>query len=94
MDFEFEWDEAKNASNKNKHGVDFMDALRVFYDDMRITVYDDRSDYGEERFQVIGMSYGKILFVVYTERHGNTIRIISARKAEKREAAAYTRGGF
>lgn len=94
MDFEFEWDELKNITNKNKHGIDFIDAVRVFYDDMKISQYDGRNDYHEDRFQVLGMSYEKILFVVYTERNGNIIRIISARKAEKREVVLYMRGGF
>lgn len=94
MDFEFEWDDVKNITNKNKHGIEFIDAVRVFYDEMKISQYDGRNDYNEDRFQVVGMSYGKVLFVVYTERHENTIRIISARKADKREIAAYMRGGF
>lgn len=60
MGFEFEWDDVKNVANNNKHGVDFMDAVRVFYDEARIIMYVDRKDYGEDRFQVIGMSYGTV----------------------------------
>lgn len=94
MDFEFEWDDVKNNINKNKHGIDFIDAIRVFYDEMKVTAYDARNEYGEDRYQVIGMSYERLLFVVYTERHENTIRIISARKADKRERDAYMRGAY
>ncbi len=94
MDLEFEWDDVKNASNRHKHGIDFMDAVRVFYDENMLSFHDGRKDYGEDRFQAIGMSYERLLFVVYTEKLGNVIRIISARKAEKNERAAYLRGSF
>ena len=90
--YDFEWDENKNSLNKSKHKIDFTDAAQVFFDENRIVAIDDRVDYGEERYQVIGMAYGRVLFVVYTEKHENTIRIISARKATKNEARAYTRG--
>jgi uncharacterized DUF497 family protein len=89
MEYDFEWDEKKNITNKFRHKIDFTDAIQVFFDDRRITRHDNRSDYGEERYQVIGMAYQRIIFVVYTERHENTIRIISARKATKSERAAY-----
>lgn len=92
--YEFEWDENKNYRNKTKHKIDFMDAIQVFFDDQRISRADNRQDYGEERYQVIGMSNERVLFVVYTERYANTIRVISARKANKRERAAYDRGLF
>lgn len=71
-----------------------MDAIQVFYDDFRLTNLDDRLDYGENRYQVIGMASSRVLFVVYTERLGNTIRVISARKANKRERAVYERGSI
>ena len=92
--YDFEWDENKNEVNKSKHKIDFMDAIQVFYDDLRLTNLDDRLDYGEERYQVIGMAYNRVLFVVYTERSGNTIRIISARKANKRERSIYEKGSI
>ena len=93
MSFDFEWDNEKNASNIRKHGVSFEDATRVFYDEFSYMAYDDR-DYGEDRFQIIGMAYEKILFIVYTERNENTIRIISARRADREESEAYIRNRF
>ena len=87
--FEFEWDENKNNINKSNHKIDFADALQVFFDERRIIRIDSRKDYGEVRYQVIGMTNLQVLFVVYTEKYENTIRIISARKANKRERAAY-----
>ena len=89
--YDFEWDENKNIINKNRHKIDFADAIHVFFDDRRVTRLDNRNDYGEDRYQVIGMAYERVLFVVYTERTENTIRIISARKATKQERLAYER---
>ena len=92
--FDFEWDENKNNTNWIKHRIDFTDAIQVFFDDQRIVRIDDRHNYGEDRYQVIGMSQERVLFVVYTERSENTVRVISARKANKKERAAYERGIF
>jgi uncharacterized DUF497 family protein len=84
----FEWDEEKNASNVRKHGIDFSDARRIF-DGFVLTQVDDRMDYGEFRAISVGM-IGQIvtLAVVHTDRAGRT-RIISARKANRRERARY-----
>ena len=87
--YDFEWDEVKNSINKSKHKIDFTDAMKVFFDERRVTRIDNRVDYGEERYQVIGMTQQRVLFVVYTERSENTIRIISARKATKYEQQIY-----
>ncbi|MET1255629.1 BrnT family toxin [Aliikangiella maris] len=92
--YDFEWDENKNNINRAKHKIDFMDTIQVFFDDRRIGKLDLRHDYGESQYQVIGMSNERMLFVVYTERAENTIRVISARKANKKERAAYERGIF
>ena len=92
--YDFEWDESKNNINRAKHKIDFMDAVQVFFDEHRTSKIDSRHDYGESRYQVIGMSNERVLFVVYTERSENTIRVISARKANKKERAAYERGIF
>jgi uncharacterized DUF497 family protein len=81
---EFEWDEAKAKFNLRKHGVDFVDATHIFEDQGASHVLDQTMDYGEDRFKVIGMIDGVILVVVYAER-GERVRIISARKATKRE---------
>ena len=84
----YEWDEAKRRSNLAKHGVDFLDAIRVFLDSTRLERLDDRFEYGEDRLQVIGRVGNQILFVVCTESQ-DTCRIISARKANRREQEAY-----
>jgi len=87
------WDEAKNAENKLKHGVDFEVAQYVFSDPLRIW-WPDRSKNntsGEDRWQTIG-KVGEIFFVAYTEQEKgatNITRIISARKAEKHERRSY-----
>jgi hypothetical protein len=85
---EFEWDPRKAKANKAKHGVDFELAKDVFRDPARLSGLDDSSE-DEERWRIIGLAGGKILFVVYTERDGDVIRIISAREASKREARDY-----
>lgn len=87
VDVTYEWDDQKAASNLQKHGIDFADAVTVLEDDAAITVVDEDSD--EERFVTIGMDgLGRILVVVYTWRNQN-IRIISARKATRAERAQY-----
>lgn len=86
----FEWDEAKRHSNLQKHGIDFVDAVRVFDKDF-ILVEDNRREYGEIRFIAFGMLLGNLIVVAYTEREENIIRIISARKASKNESRQYYR---
>jgi uncharacterized DUF497 family protein len=85
---QFEWDENKNAANLKKHGIDFDFASMVFDDTDRKAVVDNRRDYGETRFQVTGVVFGKIVFVAFTMR-GSAARIISARFANKRERDEY-----
>ena len=84
----FEWDEAKNEINIRKHGIDFADVKDMFNHPM-LTLLDDREDYGEERWVGVGWIQQLIGVVVYVERHEDTIRIISARKATKREVRRY-----
>jgi len=86
---EFEWSAEKAKSNLRKHGIAFEDAARVFFDPVRVDIYDDRYNYGEERWAVIGMAWSALVYVVYTMRHENTIRIISARKANAQEQRRY-----
>ena len=87
---EYQWDNNKARANLRKHQVDFADAVAVFSDDFAITIEDDHPD--EERFVTIGMdSLGRILVVVYTWR-GESIRLISARKATKNEQKQYETG--
>jgi uncharacterized DUF497 family protein len=84
----FEWDEAKAADNYRNHGVTFDLAKSVFADPFAIDRVDDREDYGEDRFIILGMVDGRLLFVAYTIRN-DTIRIISARGAEPHEKRKY-----
>lgn len=93
----FEWEEDKRLKNIKKHGIDFVAVISIFDDPDAIEAYDHEHSDNEERYQIIGMAKPGILFVAYTERdHGDTIRIISARRAGKREIAKYgsMRGGF
>jgi uncharacterized DUF497 family protein len=86
---DFEWDPDKAASNLRKHGVRFAEAVTAFEDDATLTMPDDEPH--EERFIAIGMgSLGRVLVVVYTARD-DRIRIISARKATRREQSQYER---
>ena len=91
MIFRFEWDEEKNALNKLKHGVSFEIAKMVFFDPKRIEVFDWKHSIAEERWKVIGISGFVPLIISCTERN-NSIRIISARKANKNEEKEYFYG--
>lgn len=85
---EFQFDPAKAAGNLRKHGVSFSDAEGVFMDPLALHRLDPDSE-GEERFVAVGAgSAGRLLVVVYTLR-GETIRLISARRASPAEARAY-----
>jgi uncharacterized protein len=91
MELEFEWHEAKAEANFFAHGVSFDLAKTVFNDPFAIERLDDREDYGEERFVMIGMAEGNVLlFVAYTERE-ERIRIISARRTTQNEQEDYFR---
>ena len=81
----FEWDEQKRKTNIRRHGFDFADAKQVFAGPMLVRL-DIRQDYGEDRWIGIGLTHGRVVVVVYTEQNnGETIRIISLRKALKHE---------
>ncbi len=80
----FDWDEAKNSENIRKHEIDFADVPAIFDGEMLIEL-DDRFDYGEDRWFGIGFLGSGIAVVVWTERQKNTIRIISARRANRYE---------
>ncbi|MGY2291075.1 BrnT family toxin [Pseudomonas sp. SDO528_S397] len=84
----FEWDESKNQANIRKHGIDFHDVSDIFQHPM-LSQRDERANYQEDRWVSIGWIKRLIGVVVYTERHGDVIRIISARKATKQEAKYY-----
>ena len=88
----FDWDQAKANANSKKHGVTFEEARTVFFDEFAVQFFDeDHSSEEDERFLLLGLSSdAKLLLVCHCERErGNIIRIISARKATKREAAHY-----
>lgn len=83
----YTWDEYKNQSNKIKHGISFETAILVFNDPYYLEVYDVEHSQDEDRYIVIG-KVEEVLFVVYTERK-NSIRLISARLADKKERRIY-----
>ena len=90
-DIRFEWDEKKSRENKRKHKVSFEEAQTVFLDENAIRYFDpDHSD-DEDRFLMLGMSFTlRVLVVCHCYRFDNSvIRIISARRANKREQADY-----
>lgn len=81
---QFEWDERKRQSNIQKHGIDFVDIVRIFQGDPR-TLEDTRADYDEPRFWTIGVLNGTLIIVAHTYQNDYTIRIISARRATRQE---------
>jgi uncharacterized DUF497 family protein len=83
----FEWDPAKRAANLRKHGIDFVRAVQIF-EGFVSQQLDTRWNYGEPRIIATGELGGSVLTVVYTPR-GVSLRIISARRANAREARAY-----
>lgn len=88
MNLKFDWDKSKAKSNAAKHGVSFDVAKSVFKDPFAVEYLDDRQNYGEDRFVIIGRIDGHLLYVAYTERK-DVIRIISARRATKNEQEVY-----
>lgn len=88
---EFEWNELKNRLNIKKHGVSFKEASSVFYDENAVLFDDPDHSMGEERFLIIGISKNlRVCIVSHCYRDKDSIvRIISARKATKREVDAY-----
>lgn len=86
-DYLVEWDDEKNRKNFKKHGIYFEDAARIFLDDDYIDDFDEFHSDDEERIKIIGR-VRDILTVIYTER-GEKYRLISARKATKKEEDLY-----
>lgn len=89
---EFEWDEAKNQKNIRKHKINFQTAMRVFADPLHISIQ-DRIEDGEARWQTVGMVQGQMLLLVahtiLDDDRDTVIRIISARKADRKERKHY-----
>jgi hypothetical protein len=89
MHMEIEWDSEKAAANLKKHGVSFEEAATSLLDPMALAQEDDSSS-GEPRWVLIGMSArARLVTVVYTLRAEERIRLISARKATRKEASSY-----
>ena len=88
---EFEWDPQKNKTNKHKHGISFEEAQSVFYDENGRYMADPEHHGDEERFLLLGMSSNpRILVVCHCYRKADAaIRLISARRATKREQKSY-----
>jgi hypothetical protein len=89
----FEWDPKKAESNEVKHGISFPEAASVFLDPTAWTFPDPDHSIGEERFITMGQSINvELVLVAHVELEGDKIRIISARRATKRERHDYENG--
>jgi uncharacterized DUF497 family protein len=89
---EFEWDTEKAANNLAKHGVSFHDAATVFGDPLGVTYFDPDHSEDEDRFLTVGhTSAGELLVVAHADR-GDRVRIISARRATRRESQQHEEG--
>lgn len=90
----FDWDENKNAINIVKHGISFKEASTVFFDERALIFDDPEHSEQEERFLILGISEDANLCIVcHCYRESDTvIRLISARKATKKEGERYVRG--
>lgn len=91
FDLTFDWDEAKNKENKRKHRISFEEAQTVFLDERALRFFDPDHSEDEDRFLMLGFSFQlRVLIVCHCARKQDTvIRIISARKANKKEEADY-----
>lgn len=89
--YQFAWDENKNQVNKRKHGIDFNEAMTVFLDEQAIMFDDPEHSEEEDRFLLLGISYdANVLIVCHCYREADSvIRIISARKATRKEKLYY-----
>ncbi len=84
----FEWDEKKNETNIQKHGIDFNHVPEIFYGPMIINI-DDRFPYDEKRYIGIGFLRNIISVVAFIEKKGEVVRILSARKANNHESEKF-----
>jgi uncharacterized protein len=90
---QIEWDESKNKSNYKKHKIWFEEAQQVFNDPLALRYFDSAHSESEDRFLLIGESEPyRVLLVVFCEKDESVIRIISARKATKKERRKYEKG--
>ena len=89
MAIQFEWDKKKAGSNYRKHRVSFEDALTIFADPLSLTSSDPGHSFGESRYVTVGReARGRLLVVAHTDR-ADKIRLLSARRATRREIAQY-----
>jgi uncharacterized DUF497 family protein len=89
-----EWDAAKSAANEVKHGLSFQQASQLFLGDADyVEIYDEASSIDEDRFIAIGPIQAGVIIVAFTERSDDVIRIISARKATRREVGLFRAHG-
>ena len=89
----FEWDPEKNAANREKHGVSFDKASTAFFDPLSSTIADPGSSDDEFRFVLIGLAFAGRLVVVSHVDRGESVRLISARLATRRERRDYEQEG-
>ena len=89
MALSFEWDENKAKSNLAKHGVSFQEASTVFGDPLSLTIPDPAHSQAEDRFIIIGHSHQRELLVVAHTERGDNMRVVSARRASRRERKTY-----
>lgn len=92
MGLKFEWDRRKAVSNIKKNRVLFEDAATAFGDPLSVTIHDPTHSDDEDRFILLGETQGKKLVVVAHTDRNDTIRIISARPATRREREEYEKG--
>ena len=85
----FEWDEEKDKTNEKKHCISFHETTIFFSDSYSLTIHDPLHSEDEDRFIIIGSSMKNRLVVVVHSERGNKIRIISARKATRKERLQY-----
>ena len=89
MAVQFAWDPRKARANERRHGVAFVEAITAFHDPLSITIDDPLHSLDEERFLLIGLSTENRLIVIAHRDDGEEIRIISARRASRRERRTY-----
>ena len=88
----FEWDSAKDAANRKKHGVSFREATEVFAGEADcLEIFDETHSDEEDRFIAVGKSTRGVLVVVYTEPESKVLRIVSARMATRNERLLFER---
>ena len=92
MALRFLWDPRKAASNERKHGIGFQEATTVFDDVLSVTIADPDHSVDEQRFLLVGLSTRRRLLVVAHSESGGSIRIISARRANRQERRTYEEG--